>query len=433
MNHIASSVPAALLRRSGMVAALAALSSPAWPQATPAAPAGAGGTQEPSPYTIGVLETIMHDSNVFRIQDGLAIPPPAARADWISTTGIIGSIDQPISRERLKASAEFDINRFRDNTQLNSNSHSFNIEGDWETVDRLSGEIGYSNSQQLYRYNLNINEAQTELNQQQTNSGFARFHLGSATRLSFDALFTALTVSYSAPDYKPRDIKRWDGTLDASYLTSADLRTTFAYRYAQGQYPNYVDPDTGTIQPDDFSRNSLSVAVDLAATGASSLHARVSYAKEDHSQITTRSYTFWAADGKWIWTPTGRTQVSVDFLHDDDSGSSESTLFVTTADARKRTAVSGGVNYELSGKSKVHLTATYAHRDLDSSFTGGGNSTGTDDTWDAGLGLDYYPTRSIQLGCTASRERRTTSGSTINITYPYSATVFSCTGQLAFN
>src|SRR5262249_40596098 len=118
------------------------------------------------------------------------------------------------------------------------------------------------------------------------------------------------------------------------------------------------------------------------------------------------------------------------------TGSSESALFgptATTADARRRTALSAGVNYELTGKTKLHLAATYAHRDLDSSFSGNNTSqTGTDNLWNAGLGFDYFPTRTIQLGCTASRERRSTSGANLGITYPYSATVFSCTGQLAF-
>jgi hypothetical protein len=437
MTLSARSIPVPRLRQTGLAAALAALALPAWSESSPA-PAASPGTEEASPYTLGVLETITHDSNVFRIQDGLAVTPPAARADWFSTTGIIGSIDQQISRERLKANAEFDINRFRDNTQLNSNAHSFSIEGDWETVDRLSGELGYTNSEQLYRYNLNVNQAETALNQQQTNSGFARFHLGSGTRLSFDAIFTALNVAYTAPDYKLRDIKRWDGTLGTTYASSQDLRWSFQYRYAQGQYPNYateLDPVTGevTTVPDNFSRNGLSFGVDMAATGASTFHGRISWAKEDHSQITTRSYSFWGADGKWVWIPTGRTQVTLDFLVDDDTGSSESALFVTTADARKRAAASAGVNYELTGKTKLHATASYAHRNLDSSFSGGGNSTGTDQLWNLGLGLDYLPTRSIQLGCTASRERRSTSGNAINITYPYSATVFACTGQLAFN
>jgi hypothetical protein len=445
MTHTQSSILVCLLRPC-VVAASAVLAVPAWCETSPATGPGTSvvtTSEETSPYTIGAIETVMHDSNVFRIQDGLPVTPPASRADWISTTGLIGSIDQAIGRERLKGSAELDLNRFKDNTQLNSNSHSFNIEGDWATVGRLQGELGYANSEQLYRYNLEINQALTDLNKLHTDSGFARFHLGEGTRLSFDLAFNALNLTYSADVYKPRDLRRWDGVLGANYSSSADLKFLLAYRHTQGEYPNYVVSEidssgqpVNVLDPDRFTNNSIDFGVDLTATGASTLNARVSVAKEEHSVITTRSFNYWSVDGKWVWQATGRSQFTLDLLRDNDAGSTESALFVASADARLRTAVSGVLDYELTGKTKMHLSATYAHRDLDSSFSGGNpqsTARGTDNLWTAGLGFDYYPTRSIQLGCTASRERRTTSGDQIDITYPYSATVVSCTGQLAFD
>src|SRR5262249_1592754 len=152
----------------------------------------------------------------------------------------------------------------------------------------------------------------TELNEQRQNAGFARFHLGSGTRLSFDAIFTGLDLSYTAEPYKPRDLKRWDGTLGTNYSTSADLRFSFQYRYAQGKYPNFTtvdDSGASVITPDNFSRNGVALGVDYAATGASVFHGRVSWAKENHTEISQRDSSFWAADAKWVWTPTGRTQV----------------------------------------------------------------------------------------------------------------------------
>src|SRR4051812_42135618 len=88
--------------------------------------------EDPDPYTIGVVETVSHDSNVFRAPSG-----PAVAADWISTTGLVGSIDQPIGRERIKAALEFDYDKFKRQTQLDSAAHSVSLEGDWATVGDL--------------------------------------------------------------------------------------------------------------------------------------------------------------------------------------------------------------------------------------------------------------------------------------------------------
>lgn len=430
MTHLRDPfLPSSSARPVAVAAALAALSLPAW--------SGTDAEPPSSPWSIGVLETVMHDSNVFRVQDGAALTPPASRGDWISTTGVTASLDQPIGRERLKAAAELDWNAFRDNKQLNSSAHSLSIEGDWATVDNLSGEIGYSNSAQLYRYNLSETEPSTERNTQTTNAGFVRFHLGGVTRWTFDAIFNGLDLGYSADPYKPRDLRRWDASLGATYQSSADLRLTMSDRYTKGEYPNYTVsgefPDT--VTPDHFTRNDIALGVTLAATGASTLRARVSLAHENHSVIDARSFDAWSADGQWTWTPTGRTQLTLDFLRDNDTGSTESPLFSANADARSRTAISTTVNYELTGKTKLHASATYAHRELDSSFAGNPDSTlrGTDDLWNAGIGFDYLPTRTSRIGCTISRERRRTGGDDISITYPYSATVGSCTGQIAFD
>jgi len=430
--HVSSSlcrVARPVARTVAVAAALAMASLPAWCDAD-AAPAA-------NPWSIGVLETVMHDSNVFRVQDGVSLAPPAARSDWISTTGLLGSLDQPIGRERLKMNAEIDWNAFRDNKQLDSSAHSLGIEGDWATVGHLSGEIGYSNSAQLHRYNLSANEQVTDLNRQTNNAAFARVHLGGVTRWTFDAIFNGLDLAYSADPYKPRDLRRWDASLGATYQSSASLRLTMSDRYTKGEYPNYTVsgdyPDT--VTPDRFTRNDINLGVTLAATGASTLRARVSLAHENHSVIDARSFDAWSADGQWTWTPTGRTQLTLDFLRDNDTGSTESALFSANADARIRTAINATVNYELTGKTRLHASGTYAHRDLDASFVGSPDSTqrGTDDLWNAGIGFDVFPTRTSQIGCTISRERRRTGGDALAITYPYSATVGSCTGQLAFD
>jgi hypothetical protein len=417
-------------RATAVATALAALSLPAWCDTDATTPA--------SPWSIGALETVTHDSNIFRLADGVAPPSPGSRGDWISMTGLIGTLDQPIGRERLKANAEFDWNAFKDNKDLNSSAHSLSIEGDWATIDRLSGELGYSNSAQLYRYNLSVDQPFTGKNTQTINAGFARFHLGVVTRWTFDAIFNGYDLSYSADPYEPRDLRRWDGSLGATYQSSADLRLTLSDRYTKGEYPNYIDPETGTLAPDHFTRNDINLGVTYAATGASTFRARVGLAHENHSQLTSRSFDVWSADGQWTWKATGRTQLTLDFLRDNDTGATDVSLFTgSNADARNRTALSALLDYEIGAKTQLHGTATYAHRDLDSSFanTPDLNARASDNLWSLGIGFDWLPTRTTRLGCTISRERRTTSGDTdvVTITYPYSATVGTCTGQITFD
>ncbi len=400
--------------------------------------APARAADDPNPYTLGVLETITHDSNVFRAPDGTGVA-----ADWLSTTGIVGSIDQPIGRERLKASGEFDLNKFRNQSQLDSTAHTLSIEGDWATIDRLSGALGYSDSSQLYRYSLNSLQTLTARNTLDTRSAFARFHLGVVTRMTFNATFNAQQQEYSADAFRYRDQNRRDGLLGVSYQTSADLSTSLSYRRTSGDYPHYqtvVDGSGNVVSnPDHFTRNDIIFGLVYAATGASQFRLNVSKADERHSIITSRSFHTWAADGAWDWTPTGRTQLTLDFVRDDDTGAEDVSFFgvpLAGTDATRRTAVTGKIAYELTAKIKVTASGSFARRELDTAFADlqQAGTSGSDKLYQASLGFTYLPTRAIQLGCNASKEQRTVQGTSgLIVTYPYKATVLSCTGQFSFN
>lgn len=402
------------------------------------APVTARADDEPNPYTLGVLETVSHDSNVFRAPDGAAVAP-----DWISTTGIVGSIDQPISRERLKASGEFDINRFRNQSQLDSTAHTLSVEGDWATIDRLSGELGYANASQLYRYSLNSLQTTTARNTLDTQSGYARFHLGVVTRLTFDAAIEGRTQDYSADAFRYRDLRRWDGQFGVSYQSSADLRTSLSFRRTRGDYPHFqtsLDANGNLVTtPDHFTRSDVILGILYDASGASRLRLNVSRADERHSVISNRSFRTWVADGQWVWTPTGRTQFTLDFVRDNDTGAEDTSFFgipVASSDATKRTALTGKLSYELTAKIRLDASGSFSKRDLDSAFAElpQANTRGSDKLYQASLGLTYDPTRSIQLGCNVSKEQRTVQGqSALIVTYPYHATVWSCTGQISLN
>lgn len=396
-------------------------------------------TPDADPYTLSVQETATHDSNVFRAPDGVAVPAGASRSDWSSTTSLLGTIDQPFGRERLKANAQVDLDRFGGNSQLDTTTHAFNLEGDWATVGRVSGELGYLNNTQLYRYSLDSTQVLTARNVLGSEGGFARLHFGTGSRLSIDLAANALNQTYSEDLFASRDLRRHDVSAGLTWRQTPDLSFSLSDRRTIGAYPGFTQlqqvngVSTEVVTPDHFSRNDVVLGVVYAPTGASTFKLDLATAREHHSVITARSSRVWSADGQWIWRPGGRTQVTLDFLRDDDTGSSDSTLYSANADARRRTAVSAKVDYLLTGKISLHLSGGFTHRDLDSAFADIPqlDERGSDRQVDAAFGFDYAVLRHALAGCEVSRERRTTQGA-LTITYPYSANVASCRLQLTF-
>jgi hypothetical protein len=378
------------------------------------------------PGYVAVQEAVSHDSNIYRAPDGDGPVP----SDWISTTSLIGSLDEPLGRGRLKLDGQLDANRFKTNTSLNANSHRLAGELDWATLDHLQGEMGYSNSEQLYRYALDSGQIATGLNTETLDQGFFRAHLGEVTRWTLDAGAQFYDRRFSALEYEENDLHRWDVSLGTTFRDTPDLAFSLSARRTRGRYENLDD---------DYLRDDFIGGVTWSPTGASTLVARAGVSRESHTLASQRDTHQWNASLRWQWQPTGRTTVNVSFVRDSDTGTSDfeflNTAIVNT-DARIRSAINTALAYELSAKVRATATVGWTHRQLDGAYVqpdGAILQQGTDDLWLGVLGLDWQPTRALELACNVSRERRGVAGDTQGLTYAYSATVLVCSGQFAFN
>jgi hypothetical protein len=388
------------------------------------------------PYTLAVQETVSHDSNVYRVSNTAAEQP----TDWISTTSVIGSLDQPIGRERLKLSGEFDVNRFKSQHQLNSTAHSLSGELDWSTIDRVSGEVGFSNLRQLYRFALDNGDLPTTLaNIQTVNQGFARARVGVVTDWTLSASATLYDRTFSASQYQFNDLRHHDASLGIIWRDTPDLALNLTLRRTVGEYPNVTDANNA--DGDKYDRNDATLGAVWTPSGASTLRAAFGTARESHSVAVQRDSRHWTANAAWQWQATGRTQLSLSFVRDNDTGSSEESFFglpLVNTDARIRTAWNGTAAYALTGKINLTASGGYAVRQLDSALAFGGSSQGStkvsDRLYSASLGVEWRPTRAIDLSCSGSRERRVLLGAVSSqLSYSYGAVVLSCMGQFAFN
>ena len=90
---------------------------------------------EPSPWYLGVSQALTHDSNVYRVPDGVG--------DNYSSTGLLGGFDQPIGRQRLHGSANIRYNKYQDETTLDNTSYGVAAGWDWETIEKMQARVEY--------------------------------------------------------------------------------------------------------------------------------------------------------------------------------------------------------------------------------------------------------------------------------------------------
>ena len=366
-------------------------------------------------------------------------------SDWISTTALLGGLNEQVGRGRVLVNGELDIDRFRRQNQLDSVAHTLSLEGDWATVGDLSGELGHTDSAQLFRYSPTQYIAQTSKNTLETRTSFAHVHLGVVSRLTLNLTVDGLDQTYSAPAYQFEDLTRWRNQAQLAYQVAGDLSLSLAYARTHGAYPNYsqtLDPASGDLvsSPDDFHRRDLILGASYNPGGASRLNFQVGRAHEQHSALSERSYSSWNGLGEWAWTPTGRSRLTLDLSRDNDTGSADVYglgLPLSSTDVTRRTTLTGKFAYDLTGKIQLTANATLARRQLDTTAVLDGASLpdqASDRLTQFTLGMNYQVTRTVQLGCSATREQRLVFGQSATIvTYPYFDRTLACQAQLALD
>jgi hypothetical protein len=101
--------------------------------------------EDPVPYYIGVTQTETADTNIFRRPKSAPI-----LRDLISSTALIAGVDQPLGRGKLVGDIQLNTNHYKNNRQLNYNGGQGNLRLDWESINRLAGDIGVYRRQNLY-------------------------------------------------------------------------------------------------------------------------------------------------------------------------------------------------------------------------------------------------------------------------------------------
>lgn len=379
--------------------------------------AGGAGAQT-SPYYLGASQRFTHNSNVFLAQDA------TAKSDTISSTGLRVGLVQPISRQRLSASLSANVNRYSSLSALNNTDYALDTRLDWETVDRLSGNVAFSSRESLPTDAAALSAGLRNL--LKVNSASVQATLGGVTMWSFDAGAAVSRASYSEAVYARNNTNQTSMNVGARVTPASGLTLRAGLRHANVNYPNAGN---------DVRRNDLDFSATVNPGGASVFTSRVSLTRENHS-LADRNVSNWTGALGWNWKPTGKLSTNLTLSRDSSNGSYDFTSGTINVGASNSTvATTLGLTTQWEVTSKIGLTGNLSHsrRSLDNSLTVGTGvapSTASDSTNSLGLSVQYAVLRNVDLGCGVTWSDRSVSSSGVTVlSAPYSATTYSCFGQ----
>lgn len=403
-----------------LIAALAALAScGAW-------------AEDPSPYYIGVSQSLTRDSNVNRLSD--SVVDPQGRSDTYSSTGLLGGFDQPIGRQRFHGTADLRYNRYQNHDSLNNTSYGLNAGWDWATLYNISGGVSVAANQSLAQLNGNTAAPTTSRNLVKTDQVAANVAWGGTGLLSIQGGYTHSRVRFSDQSAGSNDSSGDTGSIGGYYNISPDLTTGVALRLTR----------TDTALSGSSDGRNIDLSVNWRYTVQTGVNARLSFTRQSNAGGGSQDFSGLTGSIAANYAPTGKLAFSLSYNRDAGTNgtffnapvSTGTTTTVTPLlfeNSQVTDSIALGATY--SATAKISVTAGYQYRKSRiTNNTAAGNASVGGGSYDdklqtASLGASWAIARPWQLSCNLSHEKRDAS-SAASLTY--TANVVNCAAQFTF-
>jgi hypothetical protein len=396
---------------------------------------------ETNPYYLGVVQSLGHEANLYRIGDNQTLPAGLSKSDTLSATSLIGGIDQNIGRQRVYGSLNLKANRYANNKTLNNQSYGLNLAADWSTIERWSGTVSLAADQSLAQFNNRSGSGNTiELKKNIINTAQAdaQVQLGLVTQYSLEAALGYRRVNYSAIEYQRSEYQQTSGSLGLRYRPRTALDLGVALRLTQAKYPRFVyDSASQTWLADTLSRRDIDFTAIWVPNAISTVNLRLSPTHSAYDRNTGSNFSGLTGSVNWLWQATGKSRLNSTLWRDTGQSSYATSLGFGQPGVVDYSQIVTSLRFkaeqDVTGKIAATATATYARRGLVDTVrapllgTSSSNS-GNDNTVTLALGGKWSITRSAQVGCDLSREQRNASNPQISV--PLHGNSVSCYGQV---
>jgi exopolysaccharide biosynthesis operon protein EpsL len=262
-----------------------------------------------------VGDDISYDSNLYRVPDSVTdlstltgIGRNPSRSDTVNS--VIAGLDAEWlvgNRQSVDLDLNANDNRFFKNSDLNNVATTDRAAWNWGLGSLLSGQLGADYSRVLGGF---LNTDTYAKNEIQRSEYFAsgRYQIGPRWAL-FGGLLDTKYV-FTAADLAVNNTQSKAVELGVDYLTSAANRIGFNYRYTDARYPNSINLNNSSFNPD-YREDRALVVFRYALSDKTIIDVSGGYLKRDYPSSTIADFSGEIGRLVFQWQPTPKTQLVV--------------------------------------------------------------------------------------------------------------------------
>ncbi|MDO8315231.1 MAG: hypothetical protein Q7T00_08310 [Rugosibacter sp.] len=374
-------------------------------------------------FNFNLNQSVMRDSNVFRLPDDVSLPPQIStgqRADTITITSVGVVMDKLLGRQRLHADLNASRVRYAQFNFLDYDGSDIKGVWDWVLGNRWHGEVAFSQNKSL--------------------TGFSDF------RSPVKSLNTYQRLSYGANYWLHPDWSVGVSMFQAKSDNSSDLRETGKFeangaeavakfmprngnslalrlRRTEGDYPNREPTPNGLVD-NSYSQDEIEGNVGYRLTGASRVDALVAGVRRNHKQVKVRDFSGVTGRLSWSWLMSGSTQFNITTRREIGAQDDILSSFVVTR------GIALGATWMPTAKTSMQASVERRVRDFlgDPVAILSSIEKRKDRLNVASLSVSYAPMTSLKLSMTLSNEERESNYSG----FPYRDKVVVANAQFSF-
>jgi exopolysaccharide biosynthesis operon protein EpsL len=350
-----------------------------------------------------ISETVVHDSNVFRISEdadpGATIGSPS-RSDTYTQTSPGFALDIPVSRQRFVGGVRWNTTRYNRFSVLDFDGHEGQAAWQWRAGNDWFGQLGYSETLALQSLaNSRVGILSGQPNSLDTRRAFLKANHDLTPRWQARGDLGRTEQHNGLPALAVNDIVIEHAGLALLYATPLKNRIGLGARAEEGRYPNRegLPPDAVT---DSYRQNNVDVILEYILTGHSRLTARAGWVHRAHDNLPQRDFDEGTYHLDYEWRPTGKTTVNAVARREVSGLDDTVSRFVLL------TGFALSPTWHMTERASAALNLEYSARDYLSDPTLLLAPSRTDWVRTAGLRFSYRPLRALTLEMSLFRETR---------------------------
>ncbi|MFM9836148.1 MAG: XrtB/PEP-CTERM-associated polysaccharide biosynthesis outer membrane protein EpsL [Methylophilaceae bacterium] len=346
-----------------------------------------------------------HDDNLFRLPKGVNLAP-AQRSDQV-TSGFVGiRIDKQYALQRFKFNFTHSANRYQNNTSLKFDTNEYSAAWLWSLTPYLTGNLSSERSegrdtsqdvvgQKVFNVSTTVNHRfdvdWSPYGNWHMLAGVANYRLKNSQANNGQAGYTQNSINGG--------VRYVFGSGSAMSLIGYGRSAN----YDQRQLISTSFLDTG------FGEREVDANLNWVLTGKSRINLMAGYLHRNYDNFTQRNFSQPVASAEYVWTPTGRIQISA-LIARQVSGYESTTSSYTVRDMLSITP-SWSITDKISLQGNVNIA--------DRKFKGngsGGTIARDDSEKSASIGISWLPWRYLTLGANLQHSSRSSNQPGIDFT-----------------